>query len=122
MLSRARDDFHRQSSLTDPSSISAALLVAHTQLDNLDAQVVHMRQVMQQDMLVHRGGMVEWSKDEEATRRHDERERKEKEERKRMMQQIRQHKRQQQQQTEGKSSASPSSPSVVEQAKEGSTG
>lgn len=48
-----------------------------------------MRAMLATDMLVHRGGMVEWRRDEEAQRRREESERKEQAERKRRAQEIR---------------------------------
>ena len=88
MLSRARDDFHRNRALTGREQADAITL-GHTQLDNLTAQVAHMRSMLAADMLVHRGGMVEWRRDEEAQRRQEERDRKEQAERKRRLQEVR---------------------------------
>ena len=103
VFSRARDDFHRHRSLSGPQQ-AEAITIAYTQLDNLTAQVAHMRHMLATDMLVHRGGMVEWKRDEEAQRRQAERDRKEQEERKRRVQEIRRQQRQQaaQQQTAGR--------------------
>ena len=111
VVSRARDDFHRNRSLTGPQQ-AEAVTIGYTQLDNLTAQVAHMRQMLATDMLVHRGGMVEWRRDEEAQRRREEMERKEQAERKRLLQEIRRQQRkaatqQQQSANDGQSQPAP---------------
>lgn len=93
MLSRCRDDFQRNRSLSG-SQQSDAVTIAHTQLDNLTAQVDHMRRMLAADMLVHTSGMVEWTRDEEAARRHEETARREAADRKRRLQEIRRQQRQ----------------------------
>ena len=98
VMSKAREEFQRARSLSDAAAVSEAMTVGYTQLDNLEAQVAHMRSMIEQGALVHRGGMVEWRKDEEAARRLEERQRREKEERKRRMQEIRRLQKIQQQQ------------------------
>ena len=65
VLSRARCDFHANRSLSGPQQ-AEAITIGYTQLDNLTAQVEHMRAMLAADMLVHRSGMVEWRRDEEA--------------------------------------------------------
>ena len=96
MVSRAREDFHRHASLTDAAARADALTVGLAQLDNIAAQAAHLRSIMQRDMLVHRGGLVEWRRDEEATRRLELQQQREQQERKRRMQSIRKQQLQQQ--------------------------
>ena len=88
VLARARDDFQRNRTLSGALQ-AEALIVGYTQLDNLTAQTEHMRHMLAADMLVHRGGMVEWRRDEEALRRQEERDAKEQAERRRRVQQLR---------------------------------
>lgn len=88
VFARVRDDFHQNRSLSGAQQ-AEAVTIGYTQLDNLTAQVAHMRQMLAADMLVHRGGMVEWRRDEEAQRRQEERDRKEQAERKRRLQEVR---------------------------------
>jgi len=111
VLARARDDFHRNRSLSGAQQ-AEAITLAYTQLDNLTAQVQHMRQMLATDMLVHRGGMVEWKRDEEAQRRQEEVDRKEQAERKRRLQEVRRQQRKaatQQQQPVNRQRQEPSS-------------
>ena len=88
VMSRTRAEFRRHAALSGPAA-AEAVTVGWTQLENLTAQAEHMRSILQQDMLVHRGGMVEWRRDEEARRRQEEREQKEREESKRKLQELR---------------------------------
>ena len=122
MVSKCREEFHRAQGLRDATAVSDALTVGYTQLDNLDAQVAHMRAMMQQGALVHKGGMVEWRKDEEATRRLEERQRKEKEERKRLLQQVRRLQKLQTAQPQSKAQSQPSAELLAHRSAGGASG
>lgn len=101
VLHKTRSEFHSHAQVTDAAEQQQLILIAETQLDNLTAQVVHMRELLNKDMLVHTAGMKEWSKDETATVRLEEQQKKAEQERRRQraQQQYKEKQRQKEKQT-----------------------